>query len=196
MTGVEYPSVDLSDEPFAREYFEPSPVPLEELERLKSQIRSRLPPDATLLPGTEFGKFSGKASGRFPDFVYVNPWTLLIRRPAYDRLLAKDVRLPVAIAPELRLRKSQSHDLVELEIQPLCLLAPESFLPNGDPCGSCGRLGRRVDEPIVSRDSIPAQADLFRPRNFPTYILGTERFEQAVRELELKGLVFQELKVI
>ncbi len=195
-TGVEYPSVDISDEPFAREYFEPSPVPLDELKRLKSQIRSRFPAEATLLPGTEFGTFSGKASGRFPDFVYANPWTLLIKRHAYDQLLGKDLRMPVAVAPELRLRKNQTHDLLELEIQPLCLLAPESFLPNGDPCEDCGRVGRQVDVPMVSRDSIPADSDLFRPRNFPTYILGTERFEQAVRELELTGMVFQEVQVI
>jgi uncharacterized double-CXXCG motif protein len=195
-TGVEYPTVDISDEPFAPEYFEPSPVPLDELERLKSQIRSRFPADVTLLPGTQFGRFSGKASGRFPDFVYANPWTLLIRRHAYDQLLGKGLGMPEAIAPELRLRKNQPHDLLELEIQPLCLLAQESFLPNGDPCGSCGRVGRQVDVPIVSSDSLPVGTDLFRPRNFPTYILGTERFEQAVRELKLTGMVFQELKVI
>jgi hypothetical protein len=62
-----------------------------------------------------------------------------------------------------------------------------------EPCKSCGREGRQVDVPIVSRDSIPADMDLFRARNFPTYILGTERFKQAVDELGLEGMVFQEL---
>lgn len=195
-TGIEYPTVDISNEPFAREYESPSPVPLDELEKLKSRIRSRFPAEATLLPGTEFGKFSGKASGRFPDFVYSSPWMLLIRRDAYAQLCTKNLRLPAAIAPQLRLRKNQTHDLLELEILPLCSYAPASFLPNGDPCGSCGRVGRQIDVPIVSRDSIPLDADLFRPQNFPTYILGTERFEQAVRELELTGISFQELKII
>lgn len=195
-TGVEYPTVDISDESFAREYESPSPVPLDVLEKFKSRIRSRFPAEATLLPGTEFGKFSGKASGRFPAFVYSSPWMLLIRSDAYSQLAAKDLRMPVAIAPELRLRKNQTHDLLELEIQPLCLLDPASFVPDGDPCRSCGRVGRQVDVPIVSRDSIPLNADLFRPRNFPTYILGTERFEQAVRELKLTGISFQELETI
>ena len=102
--------------------------------------------------------------------------------------------MPAAVAPELRFRrKDQVNVLFELEILPLVSLAPASFLPGDEPCKSCGREGRKVEVPIVSRDSVPEEVDLFRPQNFPTYILGTERFKQAVDELGLKGMVFQEL---
>lgn len=192
-TGVEYPTVDISDEPFAAEYTRDWPVSLEELERLAARIRARFPEGAPLPPGTNFGTLTGTASGNFPDFVWLSSWSLLIKRDAYAQLRDKSVRMPAAIAPELRLPKNQVNDLLVLEILPLVSLAPASFLPGDEPCESCGREGRQVDVPIVSRDSIPSDVDVFRPRNFPTYILGTERFKEAVDELGLKGMVFQEL---
>jgi uncharacterized double-CXXCG motif protein len=192
-TGVEYPTVDISNEPFADEYTRYWPVSLEELERLAARIRPRFPEGVPLLPGTHFGTLTGSASGPFPDFVWLSSWSLLIKRDAYAQLRAKNVRMPAAIAPELRLPKNQFNNLLVLEILPLVSLASSSFLPGDEPCKSCGREGRQVDVPIVSRDSIPAEMDMFRPHNFPTYILATERFKQVVDELGLKGMVFQEL---
>lgn len=192
-TGVEYPTVDISNEPFADEYTRLSPVSLEEFEKTTARIRSRFPAGAPLPPGTEFGTLTGAGSGPFPDFVWLVPWSLLIKRDAYAQLRAKNVRMPEAVAPELRLPKNQVNDLLVLEILPLVSLASASFLPGDEPCKGCGREGRKLDVAVVSRDSIPADVDMFRPRNFPTYILGTERFKQAVDELELVGMVFQEL---
>ena len=192
-TGVEYPTVDISDEPLAAEYTRYWPVSLEELERLSGRIRPRFPEGAPLPPGTQFGTLTGTASGPFPDFVWLSSWSLLLKRDAYAQLRAKNVRMPAAVAPELRLPKNQVNDLLVLEILPLVSLASASFLPGADPCKSCGREGRQVEVAVVSRDSIPADVDMFRPRNFPTYILGTERFKQAVDELGLEGMVFQEL---
>jgi hypothetical protein len=102
--------------------------------------------------------------------------------------------LPQAVAPQLRFSKNQPADLVELEIEPIALLADESFLLNGEPCAGCGRESRRVNVPLVSASSVPQHVDLFRPRNFPTYILGNERFKEAVEALSLKGIVFSDLK--
>lgn len=103
--------------------------------------------------------------------------------------------LPAAVAPDLRLPKDQVNDLLELEIQPVAVLDAASFAPNADPCRSCGREARQVDVPVVAAASIPRDVDVFRPRNFPTYILGTERFKDAVEDLGLSGMVFQELKL-
>jgi hypothetical protein len=41
--------------------------------------------------------------------------------------------------------------------------------------------------------SLPADLDLFRVGNFATVIVGTERFMETVRRLELDGLTFREL---
>lgn len=193
-TGVEYPTVDISAEPYAKEYVNGWPVSLAELEQRRARIRSHFQADALLPPGADFGPLEGKASGRFPDFVWLSPWTLLLKRVAYEQLRSHDVALPRAVAPQLRFSGNQPVDLVELEIEPLALLAAESFLPNGEPCLGCGRDARRVNVPVVSASSLPQDVDLFRPRNFPTYILGNERFREAVEALSLKGIVFSELK--
>ena len=194
-TGIEYPTVDISNEPFAKEYENGWPVSVAELEQRISRIRSHFSANAILPPGAEFGHLTGRAAGRFADFVWLSPWTLLIKRDVYARLRSRNVLMPQAVTPELRLTRDQRPDLLELEIQPLALLAPASFLPNGEPCASCGREGRKVETPIVSRDSVPTETDLFRPRNFPTYVLGTERFKEAVEELNLTGMVFRELEL-
>lgn len=191
-TGIEYPTVDISNEPFAKEYESGWPVPVAELEQRTSRIRSHFPANAVLPTGTEFGRLTGKASGRFPDFVWLSPWTLLVKSDAYARLRSRHVLMPEAVTPDLRLKDVQ---LVELEILPLALLAAAAFLPDGERCVGCGREGRKVETPIVSRDSVPEDMDIFRPRNFPTYILGTERFKEAVEALNLTGLVFRELQL-
>ena len=193
-TGVEYPTVDISAESYAKEYENPWPVGLADLEQRRARIRSHFRDDALLPPGAEFGPLDGKSSGRFPDFVWLSPWTLLLKRAAYEQLGSHSVALPRAVAPQLRFRGNERADLVELEIEPLALLAAESFLPNGEPCAGCGREGRRVNVPVVSASSVPHHVDLFRPRNFPTYILGNERFKEAVEALSLKGIVFSDLK--
>lgn len=193
-TGVEYPTVDISSEPYASEYENGWPVSVAELEQRRERIRSYFQADALVPPGAEFGFLDGEASGRFPDFVWLSPWTLLLARAAYDELRSHGVALPRAGVPRLRFRGNEPPDLLELEIEPLALLAAESFLPNGELCAGCGRDGRRVDVPIVSESSIPQHVDLFRPRNFPTYIFGNERFKEAVETLSLKGIVFSELK--
>jgi len=193
-TGVEYPTVDISAEPYAKEYEKGWPVSLPEFKERRARIRSYFREDALLPPGAEFGSLEGKATGRFPDFVWFVPWTLLLKRAAYEQLRSYGVALPQAVAPQLRFSKNSPADLVELEIEPIALLADESFLLNGEPCAGCGREARRVNLPVVSTSSLPQHVDLFRPRNFPTYILGNERFKEAVEALSLKGIVFSELK--
>lgn len=192
-TGIEYPTVDISNEPFAHEYTSDSPIPIEHFETLIAKLRSRFPSALSLQPGTEFGRFVGRASGPFPDFTYPAPWTVLITRHAYALLSAKNVRMPPAVAADLRLPRDQVNDLWELEIQPLASLHPDSFLQGADPCRRCRREGQEVIIPIIDRGSIPTDQDIFRPHNFPTYILATERFKNAVEELSLTGMIFREL---
>ena len=62
------------------------------------------------------------------------------------------------------------------------------------PCATCGRHAfSRPDEPILDAASLPADLDLFRVGNFATMIIGTERFMDAVRRMELDGITFREL---
>jgi hypothetical protein len=41
--------------------------------------------------------------------------------------------------------------------------------------------------------SLPTDRDLFRVGNYASMVIGTERFMEAVRRLELDGITFHEL---
>jgi hypothetical protein len=49
------------------------------------------------------------------------------------------------------------------------------------------------DEPILDAASLPLELDLFRVGNFATMVIGTERFADVVRRLDLEGLTCREL---
>jgi len=54
----------------------------------------------------------------------------------------------------------------------------------------------RSDEPLLDGASLPTDLDLFRVGNFATMFIGTARFMEAVRRLELDGIAFRELPAL
>lgn len=198
MTGVEYPAVDLSFLPAADRYLNRWPVSPEELDDLRRPIIPLLPSKTILPPGTDFGPLVGKAWGKFGDFAWLTPWTMLMRCDIYEALVSAGVRLPVVgMDPELKFRSKSFPDLVEPQIEPLANLVPSSFiLPDSPACTACGRHSRELERMIVDGASVPSQVDLFRPREHPTYILSTERFKEAVQDLNMTDILFIEVDVI
>jgi uncharacterized protein CXXCG len=58
----------------------------------------------------------------------------------------------------------------------------------------CGRNGfKRPGDLILDAASLPADLDLSRLTDFESTFICTERFVDAVRRLELDGVVFREL---
>ena len=92
--GLAYPLISLSELPFESEYRIARAVPLTEFNLLKSRLGPVLRRGTFVLPGTEFGPLVGKASGKFGDFAWLNPWTPLIKGDAYLQLRGKGVHLP------------------------------------------------------------------------------------------------------
>jgi uncharacterized double-CXXCG motif protein len=105
-TGLAYPSVDLSSLPSADRYKVLSPVALAEFEQVRRPIAELMPADSVLKPGTAFGSLTGAVKGKFGDFVWLNPWTVLVRQEAYNLLVQEGVRMPKGVPASLTFRKS------------------------------------------------------------------------------------------
>jgi uncharacterized double-CXXCG motif protein len=150
-----------------------------------------------LPPGTLFGPLVGWAKGKFAPFVWQSNSLLMVRRDALEQLQAADIRGLLGCRTELRFRQKDPPELLELQIEPRGLLHPDCLPPDlPPPCATCGRLGFRLPEqPILDGASLPTDLDLFRVGNYATVIIGTERFMDAVRRLELEGITFRELPV-
>jgi uncharacterized double-CXXCG motif protein len=191
-----YPAVDLSQMPERREFEKARPEPFPEFARLRELVRPLAPPNAALPPGTNFGPLVGPASGEFGPFTSQGDILWLVRSDALDRLHAEGVRGLLGCRTELRFRQRNPPELRELQIEPHGRLHPDCIPPDvPPPCPTCGRHGFRwPDEPILDAASLPPEQDLFRVGNFATMVIGTERFMEAVRRLELDGITFHELQ--
>jgi uncharacterized double-CXXCG motif protein len=120
---------------------------------------------------------------------------VLVRRDTLERLQKAGVRGLLGCPTQLRFRKKDAPELLELQIEPRGRLHPDCIPPEvPPPCPTCGRHGfRRPDEPILDEASLPADLDLFRVGNYASMVIGTEHFMEAVRRLELDGITFREL---
>jgi len=92
-------------------------------------------------------------------------------------------------------------DFVELHLPPTPGLLMVRATPPIAPCPSCGY--QKVTWPHwpdgeleVSAASIPKHCDIFRMYDLTTCILCTQRFYDAVKELNASGLDFEEVGVV
>jgi uncharacterized double-CXXCG motif protein len=198
-TGGSYPSVDLSHLPpqeqkkyggFQEDYTE--------FERLREQVRPLVSPGVHLWPGTLFGPMVGSAQGEFGPLVLHHPWTLLMQSEPLARLQAEGLRGLKGCRTQLRFRKRNPPELLEMEVLPRgrvhmdCLPADRPA-----PCTKCERMGWTLpasSELILNSATLPQDLDLFRLEDFLTALIATERFVGVVRRLGYElDLAFREL---
>lgn len=198
-TGDSYPSVDLSHLPAQeqKKYFSRVEEDYAEFERLREQVRPLAPPGVHLWPGTKFGPMNGSAQGEFGPLVLHHTWTLLMRREPMERLQAEGLQGLKGARTELRFRKKNPPELLEMELLPRGNFHPDSVTEQSSPCLKCERSSvKRPDEPILDAATLPQDLDLFRLCAFKRMIIGTERFVEAVRRLGYEAdIAFQELPV-
>jgi len=193
-----YPSVDLSSLAERRKFEEPRlEEDFEEFERLRALVRPLVPPGVPLRPGTQLGPLVGEASGVFGPVYMREPWMMLVRSTALERLGAEGLCGLTGCRTELRFRQEPPPDVLELEIVSAGRLHSDCLPPGATACQKCGRLGfTRPKEPILDAASLPEDRALFRLRNFATMIIGTERFADTLDRLGLaEEVVFHELPV-
>jgi uncharacterized double-CXXCG motif protein len=193
-----YPSVDLSHLPEQAKYSARLEEDYGEFERLREQVRPLVPPGVPLWPGTRFGPLVGTAQGEFGPFFMYYPWLLLLKRETLERLQAEGVQGLKGCRTELRFRKKNPPELLELELLPRGHVHPDCLpVDRPPPCQKCGRIGgSRPDDLILSAASLPPDLDVFRLGDFQTAIIASERFVDAVRRLGFEqDIVFRELPV-
>ncbi|MFP2908615.1 double-CXXCG motif protein [Pyxidicoccus sp. 3LFB2] len=178
-----YPAVDLSALDVARELEEARPEPFQEYSRLRELVRPYCPPDAPLEPGTAFGPLVGSARGKWGPLTS-DMWTLLVREDALQVLAKLNVRGIVPVRP--RFRRPPSPGIAELALLAQGRLHPDCLPPErSGPCAVCGRdewslPAHRWLDPA----SLPEELDVFRLADAPTLIVVSERFADALLELE------------
>jgi uncharacterized double-CXXCG motif protein len=193
--GEAYPALDLSGLPEHRKFKVRVEVDFSEFTRLRELVRPQVPQGVPLQPGTAFGALVGTGRGNFPQLVLAEPWMLLVRREALERLVAENVRGLSGCPTELRFRDKTPPELLELQLEPRGRLHPDC-LPRGlpAPCVTCGRLAFSYPAaPILDACSLPVDLDLFRLADFQTILIGTERFVETVRRLGFEEMEFREL---
>ncbi len=197
-TGIDLPSVDLSSLPDQQKYCPRVEENYSEFERLREQVRPLVPPGVQLEPGTQFGPLDGAARGEFGPLCLHHSWTLLLRPEPLARLTAEGLQGLKGCRTQLRFRKKNPPELLEMELLPCGQLHPDCFPADLPPiCPKCERFGlSRPDEPLLDAATLPGHLDLFRLANFTTMIIATERFVEAVRRLGYEqDIVFRELPV-
>jgi uncharacterized double-CXXCG motif protein len=124
------------------------------------------------------------------------PWDLLMKREALEQLQAAGVQGLKGCRTELRFRRKNPPELLELEMLPRGQLHPDCLPADRPaPCAKCGRSGLRLpEEPVLNEGSLPQDLDLFRVGDYATMIIGSERFVEAARRLDFEqDILFREL---
>lgn len=191
-----YPSVDLSQLPERDKYLARLEEDYTEFERLREQVRPLAPPGVPLKPGAKFGPLVGKAQGDFCPLVMEYCWALLMKREALERLQAEGLQGLKGYRTEMRFRRKDPPELLEMELLPRGRVHPDCLPADRiPPCAKCGRVGWKLpDEPILDAATLPQDLDLFRLGDFTQMIIGSERFVETARRLGYEqDILFREL---
>jgi uncharacterized double-CXXCG motif protein len=196
--GLHYPCVDLSalPTPELKKLSDFWPVPIEEFERLRELVRPFVPKDALLEPGIELGPLTGTGSGSFGQLFMQNSWSLFARREALERLQGAGLRGLLGCPLNVRFRVKRPPELRELQLLAHGRLHPGCLPPDREPpCPKCGRAVITLPHTYwLDAASLPEHVDVFRLTDWPTLIFATEHMVDAVKRLDLDGVVFREVE--
>lgn len=171
-------------------------LPPAELDEAMKPVRQALP-GYPLLPGTALGQFDGKcSSGRLCDF-HFDLELRLVSRKGFESLRESGARNIAASPARIRSRRSGDMDYLELHFVPRARsIMPKVQKPGEDYCSECDFDQRSLPETIaISRESIPADEDLFQLVDEPSVTLAKSCFVERVAQLGLTGLDFRPVQV-
>ncbi|HEX8434027.1 MAG TPA: double-CXXCG motif protein [Archangium sp.] len=197
-TAAQYPCVDLSGltSEDQKKLSSAWPVPREEFIRRCELVRPLAPPGADLKPGATFGPLRGTGLGFFGQLIMQNPWSLCMRREALERLQSTGVRGLLGCPTQVRFRTKHAPELRDIQLEVHGRFHPDCLPTRAPPCPTCGAVrDYSVPDPYwLDATSLPEHVDLFRLADASTLLIANERLVDAVRRLELDGVVFKELE--
>lgn len=191
--GTSYPSADCAALDEVAKLTPPRPVPIDEFREIVTRVQPILGIHCPLEPGTELGPLRGKASGKFGDFAWVNPWTPLVRESVWFDARENGLDL-VAVPAELEFGKVPYEALLELEALPKVRMFVDQSVPI---CELCGRQPIKLPDNIqiigsTFDESIPLQ----RIADFSTVLVVNEAFAQFIRERRLTDIILSPIDVV
>jgi uncharacterized double-CXXCG motif protein len=147
-----------------------------------------------LTTGAVFGPLQGTGLGYFGQLIMQNPWSLCMRREALERLQDAGVRGLTGCPTQVRFRTKHAPELRDIQLEVHGRFHPDCLPPPEPPCPTCGvARGYSVPDPYwLDATSLPEHVDVFRLADASTLIIANERLVDAVRRLELDGVVFKE----
>lgn len=197
-SAIAYPTVDISKLPNKKQFIRTKPVSLEIFLGLREQIRPLLPENALLPPHTQLGPMVGTTSGQHGDFTWDDSSEMFIHPEALNKLLISGIKMPPTVKPEVKARGKKPFEHLEIQTEAHALLSERCIKrkrPNCPACGSSG-ISAFIEPDLIVKSSISLDLDLFRMRIRSRYVLATERFVDAVRNLGLTNIVFEPIEVV
>jgi uncharacterized double-CXXCG motif protein len=142
------------------------------------------------------GPMVGRGSGCFGPLFMQNPWSFYLRREALERLREAGIRGLHGCRMEVRFRGKNPPELLEPQLELRGELHPDCLPADAKTCERCGAKNYGLPDPyILDAATLPTEVDLFRAAGGSSLIIVTERFVDAVKRLELDGVVFREVAV-
>jgi hypothetical protein len=93
LTGISYPTVDVSLLKTIGLPASPNPIPIVEFQTLLRKAQDILGDDRLVAPGTQFGPLHGRAGGTFGDVAWLNGWTPLVRESVWHEIRRTGIRI-------------------------------------------------------------------------------------------------------
>lgn len=188
MTGIAYPSIDLTGQPWEAEYRLGGPVAPHRFDKLAASIARWVGrKDLFLRPGTALGPLFGRAQGHVGEIAWLNPWTLLVTKNVLKKLATVATKPLVGVAARLA---ELELGLIELEIP----VAGRLLATSRESCSTCGRV--KVDPSVfneisaeISVEAVPEGLGLFRLSNFPTFVVAHEQIVDHLAAADPSGCV-------
>jgi uncharacterized double-CXXCG motif protein len=195
-SSVAYPEVDLTGLPHEETYRTRRPQTLYVVHRMREVLRPFVAPDASLPPGTEFGPLIGHGKGTFGDFAWPQwPGVMLVRPDVVTRLEAEGIRGLRTVPARITYLGGDDPAFVEVAFSYEGTIAEDALSPTGSPaCAACGHRNLpSAKRTQLEAASVSGAVDVFRGIDLPSCIYATEAFVDAVHELELTDISFEEV---
>jgi len=145
-----------------------------------------------IYPGTDFGALQGKRKGVISDFVWLNPWTPLIHKSAFDQVVKKGLQFKTATA----LLDAPIGDVLEIEAIPSVALHPKCLaIAKSEVCSTCGRKAYQMpDQIVLDGGTIPQDQIIMRIREFPTLLVVSNITGQVLTEMKFDNFTLTEVE--